>query len=498
MIKSILILATLFAIAINSNADSWTQKANYGGGIRSLAVGFSIGTKGYIGTGTDASQTFYRDFWEWDQTTNAWTQMADLVGVARDYAVGFSIGTKGYIGTGVDQSASALDDFWEWDQATNVWTQKSNFGGSARHGASGFSIGNKGYIGTGADYTGNPTTDFWEWDQSTDTWTQKAPYHGTDARAFITGFSIGTKGYFGAGAWSSYYKEFWEYDQATDAWTRKNDIPGTGRGLAAGFSIGTKGYIGPGTNLFLSNDFWEWDQATDSWTPKANYGGGNNYGGAGFSIGTKGYIGTGANSSNMVQDFWEYQPDTPLPIELLSFTATPENNTYVSCNWTTASQVNNNFFAVLRSQDGINFTQIGTVPGAGNSNSILSYNYNDEHPYMGLSYYQLKQYDFNGAYSFSGIDPVYIGNITIINIYPNPSTDGYIKYMVESDIGGTATVSIINANGKEVMTETQTIKAGVTTNTVSTATLANSDYLLQIVNGKNEKTQKQFIVRAKK
>ena len=451
MIKSILILATLFAIAINSNADSWTQKANYGGGIRSLAVGFSIGTKGYIGTGTDASQTFYRDFWEWDQTTNAWAQMADLVGVARDYAVGFSIGTKGYIGTGVDQSASALDDFWEWDQATNVWTQKSNFGGSARHGASGFSIGNKGYIGTGADYNGNPTTDFWEWDQTSDIWTQKAPYHGTDARAFITGFSIGTKGYFGAGTWSSYYKEFWEYDPIAD-----------------------------------------------SWTQKANYGGGINFGGVGFSIGTKGYIGTGGGNSIMVQDFWEYQPDIPLPIELLSFTATPENNTYVSCNWTTASQVNNNFFAVLRSQDGINFTQIGTVPGAGNSNSILSYNYNDEHPYMGLSYYQLKQYDFNGAYSFSGIDPVYIGNITIINIYPNPSTDGYIKYSVMSDIGGNATVSIIDALGKEVMTETQTIDAGVTINTVSTATLANSDYLLQIINGNNEKTQKQFIVRAKK
>src|SRR5687768_11906654 len=75
-----------------------------------------------------------------------WTQMANFGGTARWRAVGFSIGTKGYIGTGND--GVDKNDFWEWDQATNVWTQKANFTGTARSGAVGFSIGTKGYIGT--------------------------------------------------------------------------------------------------------------------------------------------------------------------------------------------------------------------------------------------------------------------------------------------------------------------------------------------------------------
>ena len=43
-----------------------------------------------------------KDFWEYDPAANTWTQKADFVGVARISAVGFSIGSKGYIGTGYD------------------------------------------------------------------------------------------------------------------------------------------------------------------------------------------------------------------------------------------------------------------------------------------------------------------------------------------------------------------------------------------------------------
>ncbi len=75
---------------------------------RSSAVGFSIGTKGYIGTGIrgggdgwEGNYYHLKDFWEWDQATNVWTRKADLEGSGRSNAVGFSIGTKGYIGTGI-------------------------------------------------------------------------------------------------------------------------------------------------------------------------------------------------------------------------------------------------------------------------------------------------------------------------------------------------------------------------------------------------------------
>ncbi len=297
----------------NLFAESWTQKADLPGGARSQSVSFSIGNKGYIGTGIagrpthDDSQVKYQDFWEWDPVTNVWTQKADFAGGIRYGAVGFSIGAKGYVGTGTGVDG-ASNDFWEWDQATNTWTQKANFGGAARYLASGFSIGTKGYIGVGLiDYM-TLDQDFWEWDQATDTWTQKADFAGV-ARGLAVAFSIGAKGYIGTGSEQNgnTFKDFWEWDQVTDTWIQKADFGGTARRLAAGFSIGTKGYIGTGNDGTLKSDFWEWDQATNTWIQKADLGGAARQEATGFSIGDKGYIGMGAGlQGGWSNDFWEY------------------------------------------------------------------------------------------------------------------------------------------------------------------------------------------------
>ena len=111
---------------------TWVQKSDFGGSIRRSAVGFSIGTKGYLGTGSGSiSGLEYKDFWEYDPSSNIWTQKADFGGIARKGAVGFSIGDKGYLGTG-GTGSSCLKDFWEYNPDTNVWTQKVDFGGTAR------------------------------------------------------------------------------------------------------------------------------------------------------------------------------------------------------------------------------------------------------------------------------------------------------------------------------------------------------------------------------
>ena len=239
----------------------------------------------------------------------SWTQKANLTGVARTNAVSFTIGTKGYLGTGGIGGSNALDDFWEWDQTSNTWTQKANFGGVARELATGFSIGTKGYIGTGFDGT-TMYQDLWEYNPSTNAWTQKANLSGS-ARWMAIGFSIGTKRYIGTGMNTSFnpLQDFWEWDQSTNAWAQKANFGGVSRDLAAGFSIGTKGYIGTGANGSANKqDFWEWDQATNTWTQKANFTTARN-GVTGFSIGTKGYFGTGNDGvAPYLQDLWEYNP----------------------------------------------------------------------------------------------------------------------------------------------------------------------------------------------
>ncbi|MFT4663764.1 MAG: hypothetical protein ACI9XB_000705 [Gammaproteobacteria bacterium] len=113
--------------------------------------------------------------------------------------------------------------------------------------------------------------------------------------------------------------------------------------------------------------------------------------------------------------------NSPLPIELLSFTALVKNE-HVELNWVTASEINNDYFDIERSVDGINFTSISTINGAGNSTQNLFYSMVDLAPLNGMSYYRLKQTDYDGATSYSSLEVVEfikINNI-IFDIYPNP------------------------------------------------------------------------------
>lgn len=302
VVVSILNIESIFA-----QCNTWTQKADFGGTARRYAVGFSIGDKGYIGTGLDDSGNTL-DFFEYDSNTDMWTQKANFGGNTRRIAIGFSIGNKGYIGTGEDGGVYK-NDFWEYNPIDNTWTQKANFGGVTRQEAVGFSIEDKGYIGTGWDGSvwGD---DFWEYNPLNNTWTQKANF-GDGARAGAVGFSIGNKGYIGTGFNNAgtLKKDFWEYDPINDSWIQKTDFGGTARYGAIGFSIGNKGYIGTGYSP-VKQDFWEYDPSSNIWTQKANFGGTARSYAVGFSIGNKGYIGTGIISGNIhQQDFWEYIPD---------------------------------------------------------------------------------------------------------------------------------------------------------------------------------------------
>lgn len=244
--------------------NSWAQKADFGGIGRYWAVGFSIGSKCYIGTGVNDSvnEVMLNDFWEYDTTNNTWTRKADFPGIARYAAVGFFIGSKGYIGTGIDSNFLEYSDFWEYDPTADSWTKKADFPGMARGGAVGFSIGSKGYIGTGVNISNEIAfNDFWEYDPYNDSWTQKADFAGTERNCAV-GFSINSKGYIGTGAnidSGEPYNDFWEYDTINNDWIQKTDLIGVERYGAVGFSIGSKGYLGTGSgDTTAYKDFYEY------------------------------------------------------------------------------------------------------------------------------------------------------------------------------------------------------------------------------------------------
>ena len=104
MKKSVILIIILFCSLLNagnvlSAPDTWTQKTDLGGSGRYSSAGFSIGSKGYIGTGYTFDSVGHniklKDFWEYDPASDTWTQKADLGGAARGEAKGISIGGKG-------------------------------------------------------------------------------------------------------------------------------------------------------------------------------------------------------------------------------------------------------------------------------------------------------------------------------------------------------------------------------------------------------------------
>ena len=118
----------------------------------------------------------------------------------------------------------------------------------------------------------------------------------------------------------------------------------------------------------------------------------------------------------------------PLPIALLSFNAIP-NGEIVDVNWETVTEINNNYFTVERSEDGQTFTELTTVPSKGNhgnSTSPLAYQVKDTEPINGISYYRLKQTDYNGNYKYFNIVDVSFEGSTNIKIYPNPTDGGFV------------------------------------------------------------------------
>jgi hypothetical protein len=147
--------------------------------------------------------------------------------------------------------------------------------------------------------------------------------------------------------------------------------------------------------------------------------------------------------------------ETPSPVRLVRFTAKPAGANSAVLNWVTASEQNNAYFVVQRSSDGINFTDIGVVPGHGNSNSLKTYTYTDHNALQGVGYYRLKQTDFDGSYAYSNIARVDLDqhNASFV-LAPNlRKADSEVRVWITGiDPEQQVTVSVYDVLGRKVHT----------------------------------------------
>ncbi len=180
-----------------------------------------------------------------------------------------------------------------------------------------------------------------------------------------------------------------------------------------------------------------------------------------------------------------------VPVELISFTATKSNDVTL-LNWTTASEVNNNYFAIEHSTDAEQFSQIGKVLSKnGNSTSILKYDFIHTNPSKGINYYRLKQIDFDGSYTYSDVRSVIFGSQSGLIIYPNP-THEMLMVEIPSGMDENAILEITNATGQVVRSLNNPQDNGKIIS-LNVKDLADGYYFLQIKTTANI-FREQFIV----
>jgi len=141
-----------------------------------------------------------------------------------------------------------------------------------------------------------------------------------------------------------------------------------------------------------------------------------------------------------------------LPIELTNFTA-KYNYKAVNINWTTANELNNNYFEVERSKDGINFEIISNLKAKGNSNQIINYKDFDTQPLKGISYYRLKQTDNDGTFTYSKIEVINTEKPLEFTVAPNPTNTGEILINSEYNPNTENKIEVLDYTGKLLLEE---------------------------------------------
>jgi len=185
----------------------------------------------------------------------------------------------------------------------------------------------------------------------------------------------------------------------------------------------------------------------------------------------------------------------PLPIKLISFTAQCQNNQAL-LQWSTATEVNNDYFTIDKSPDGATFQTLGTVKGAGNSSTTLNYSLIDPSPLFGTSYYRLSQTDFDGNTVIAGTTAFTSceGENTTLTAY---NVNSYINVEINSAETADANYNftLCNTLGQTVLNETKTVVHGLNDFKLNAADMAEGVYFLTVSDATNTFHKKILLKR---
>ena len=176
-----------------------------------------------------------------------------------------------------------------------------------------------------------------------------------------------------------------------------------------------------------------------------------------------------------------------LPIQLTSFDASLTREETVRLTWLTATEINNDYMAVERSQNGQHFDEIGRVAGKGDSYTAQQYEFTDERPMTGKNYYRLRQVDFDGGTTYHKIELVHVGDQVTMQMVPNP-VNQYMNLILSEEIEEESQLMIFSMDGQLIK---QVRIPPFTTNFQSDVSeLPSGMYLVELLTGREVQSMK--------
>ncbi|MFY7899002.1 MAG: T9SS type A sorting domain-containing protein, partial [Chitinophagaceae bacterium] len=179
-----------------------------------------------------------------------------------------------------------------------------------------------------------------------------------------------------------------------------------------------------------------------------------------------------------------------LPLTLLSFEGKQESNN-VKLAWTTTQEVNAGHFELLHSNGSDAFKIIGRVNAKNQFAGTNDYVSFHDNPNSGFNYYQLKQYDADGKFTFSNIVRVNFGISSSVSVYPNPVKVGELVNLKFNNPENNISLTVMDLNQRVVL---QRVYSGINTNiNFSTLAMQPGMYILKINNSSKEMISKIFV-----
>lgn len=174
------------------------------------------------------------------------------------------------------------------------------------------------------------------------------------------------------------------------------------------------------------------------------------------------------------------QSTTPLPIELTNFQGYRKNDINF-LKWTTASEINTDYFTIERSRNGVDFETIEKITAQGNSNLPIDYLTSDIGQFGSINYYRLKSFDNDGAFEYSkiiSITSAISSDLEIDGIYPNPGTTA-INFNFSVSRATDLNVTVIDNSGRPMLKDEVRVE-GNGVHILNTEELAKGFYFIQI------------------